>query len=121
MEMKTVVAQGVNIAIINGTELLITDVQSALDLMATVRYETDCDRIVLPKSAISEPFFELKTRIAGDILQKFINYQIKLAIVGDFSIYSSSSLKDFIYECNKGRDLFFVADEAAAIEKLSSV
>lgn len=61
----------------------------------------------------------LSTRIAGEILQKFINYQFKFAIVGDFSGYTSKPLKDFIYESNKGRDIFFVSSEEDAIEKLS--
>lgn len=55
----------------------------------------------------------------SEILQKFINYQFKFAIVGDFSGYTSKPLKDFIYESNKGRDIFFVSSEEDAIEKLS--
>lgn len=63
--------------------------------------------IAINKSLISESFFDLKTRLAGDILQKFINYRVKIAIIGDFSMYTSKSLKDFIYECNKGKDIFY--------------
>lgn len=107
------------IAVVSGTEVLIEDVQSALDLMATVRYEADSDRIVIHKSLISESFFDLKTRLAGEILQKFITYQVKISIVGDFSKYSSKSLKDFIFECNKGTNIFFLPTEQQAIEKLS--
>jgi hypothetical protein len=107
------------IAVINSQEILITDVQSALDLMATINYETGCYRIILNKSTIVEEFFDLKTRLAGEILQKFVNYNVKLAIVGDFSVYSIKSLKDFIYESNKGRHVFFVFDENQGIEKLS--
>lgn len=70
------------------------------------------------KSALSEDFFDLKTRLAGDVLQKFINYRMKIAIIGDFSIYKSNSLRDFIYESNKGRDLFFLSDENEAMEKI---
>lgn len=121
MKITTVHRNGVEIAIVDSEEELITDVQSALDLMATVRYEAVCDRIVVDKTAVSEPFFDLKTRIAGEILQKFINYQAKIAIVGDFSEYSSKSLKDFIYECNHGKDIFFLPTQEQAIEKLSVV
>lgn len=119
MNLTTVKENGIEIAIVASNEILITDVQSALDLMATVKYEVDCSRIVINKSAICEEFFDLKTRIAGEILQKFINYGTKIAIIGDFSVYASKSLKDFIYECNHGRDIFFVANEEQAIEKLS--
>lgn len=107
------------IAVINSDELLITDVQSALDIMATVSYETGADRIILNKTAIVDDFFDLKTRLAGEILQKFVNYNFKVAIIGDFSMYSSKSLKDFIYESNKGRHIFFLPDEKQAIDKLS--
>lgn len=106
MEIQKVVIDGINIGIIRNDKVLISDVQSALDLMATVQYEVDAKYIIINKSLISESFFDLKTRLAGDILQKFINYKVKIAIIGDFSIYTSKSLKDFIYECNKGNDIF---------------
>ncbi|TBX57852.1 DUF4180 domain-containing protein [Bacillus mycoides] len=121
MEIKKVVIGGINIAVVRNDTVLISDVQSALDLMATVQYEADSKRIAINKSLISESFFDLKTRLAGDILQKFINYSVKIAIIGDFSMYISKSLKDFIYECNKGKDIFFLATEQQAIEKLSSL
>ncbi|PFL24409.1 cytoplasmic protein [Bacillus cereus] len=121
MEIKKVVIDGINIAVVRNDTVLISDVQSALDFMATVQYEADSKWIVINKSLISESFFDLKTRLAGDILQKFINYSVKIAIVGDFSVYASKSLKDFIYECNKGKDIFFIATEQQAIEKLSSL
>jgi hypothetical protein len=100
---------------------LITDVQSALDFIATVGFETGCNHIILSKSAICEGFFDLSARLAGEILQKFVNYNIKIAIVGDFSVYTSKSLRDFIYESNKGKDIFFVTNEKQALEKLSAV
>lgn len=119
MEINVIKINNVEIANVKSNEILIKDVQSALDIMATVRYETDCDRIVINKSAISEDFFDLSTKLAGDVLQKYINYQFKIAIVGGFSEYKSNSLKDFIYECNKGKDIFFLPNENEAVEKLS--
>ncbi|CAI6087073.1 DUF4180 domain-containing protein [Cohnella sp. JJ-181] len=99
---------------------VIGDVQSALDMMATVRYETDCDRIAIDKTLLDERFFDLKTGLAGEIVQKFVNYHVKFAIVGDFSGYESRSLRDFIYECNQGSDLFFLPTERQAVEKLGA-
>ncbi|MDH4619185.1 DUF4180 domain-containing protein [Brevibacillus sp. AY1] len=121
MNIKKVEADGVDIAILGGNQIAIGDVQSALDLMATVHYETGCDRMVINKSLISEPFFDLKTRLAGEILQKFVNYRMKLAVVGEFSGYESKSLKDFIYESNNGNNIFFLPTEEQAIEKLSKL
>ncbi len=108
-----------NIAKIISDTYLITNPQTALDTIMAVRYETGCNRIIFDKSHLVEEFFDLKTKLAGDVLQKFINYKFKVAIVGDFSVYNSNSLKDFIYETNKGKDIFFVSEEAHAIEKLS--
>lgn len=116
----TIIQKNNSIVYIESNDVLITDLQSALDLIMTVNYETDCSRMVLDKKAISEEFFRLSSGIAGEILQKFINYHTKLAIIGDFSRYTSKSLHDFIYECNKGNDIFFVVDLEQAIEKLAS-
>ena len=121
MEINKINENNTEIAVVSSCEILITDVQSALDFMATVRYDTECDRMILNKSAICEDFFHLSTKLAGEILQKFINYNVKMAIVGDFSVYASNSLKAFIYESNKGKDIFFLPDENQAIEKLSLV
>ena len=109
------------IVVIKSEEVLVRDVQSALDFMATVKYETGCNHIILGKTAICEDFFDLKTKLAGEILQKFVNYHVRIAIVGDFSGYKSKSLKDFIYESNNGKDVFFIGNEAEAIEKLANV
>lgn len=119
MEIARLQENGMEMAVVKGSEILISDVQSALDLIATVRYETGCDRLVLKKEAICEEFFDLSTRIAGEVLQKFINYQMKLAIIGDYAGYLSKSLKDFIYESNHGKDIFFVSSEQQAVEVLS--
>jgi len=115
----TILGKKDSIVYIESEDILLTDSQSALDLMMTVKYEKDCSRIVLDKKAISEEFFRLSSGIAGEVLQKFINYHTKLAIIGDFSKYTSKPLHDFIHECNKGNDIFFVDNLDQAVEKLA--
>ena len=119
MKINTIIENNIKIAVVNSEEVLIDDVQSALDFIATVNYETGCNHIVLNKSAICNDFFNLSTRLAGEILQKYINYHIKLAIIGDYSSHTSKSLKDFIYESNRGKDFLFVSTVDEAIERLS--
>jgi hypothetical protein len=119
MNLNTIVKNGIKIAVVTGEELLITDAQSALDLLVTVRYETDCDRIALEKGTVSPAFFVLSSGLAGDVLQKFSNYQMKLAIFGDYTSYTSKPLRDFIRESNRGNHIFFTAAEEEAVEKLS--
>lgn len=119
MEIKKEIIKNSEVAIVNSDKLLITDVQSALDLMMTVKYETGCKKIIINKEAITEDFFILSTRLAGEILQKFMNYEIKFAVYGDFSKYSSKSLNDFIYESNNGKDFYFVQNLKSAIDKIA--
>ena len=95
-----------DIALIITDEVIIKDTQSALDMIVSAQYETDCDKFIVHKSCVADDFFVLSTGIAGEILQKFINYRKKIAIVGDYSNYTSKPLKDFIYESNKGKQYF---------------
>lgn len=119
MNIEHITQNGVDIAVISGPEKLITSTSSALDLAMSARYETGSDRIAIEKSAIAEDFFILSTGVAGEILQKFINYHIKAAIWGDFSRYTSKPLRDFIYESNNGRDFFFVETREEAVRRLA--
>ena len=90
MKLKKIESNGNEIAIVNSDEVCISDVQSALDFMMSVNYETGFHSIVLNKEAVIPDFFVLST---------------------------SKPLKDFIYESNKGRDIFFVSSEEDAIDK----
>ncbi len=108
-----------DVAVIKSDETIIKDVTSAVDLIMNIKSETGCHKIAINKAAITEDFFILSTGLAGEILQKFVNYGIKFAIYGDFSQYTSKPLKDFIYESNKGKDVFFIKNEASAIKYLN--
>lgn len=108
----------------NGSKVMIaeggmlSDVQDALDLMATARHQYDCDKILLPVSAVTPAFFDLRTGIAGEILQKYTNYGVQVAFVGDFSQYTSKALRDFIRESNRGGRVLFLDSRDAALEAL---
>ena len=104
---------------ISSDSIIIVDVDSALDLLMSAKYEAGTKYIVVDKKNIIEDFFILSSGLAGEILQKFINYGGKIAIYGDFSHYTSKPLKDFIFESNKGKDVFFVATKEEAIQKIS--
>ncbi len=110
-----------DIAFVDTRELCIKDTPSALDFIMQVKYDTGCDKIILKKECVADDFFILSTGIAGDILQKFINYKAAVAIIGDYSGYTSKPLKDFIYESNKGKDVFFLSSLEEAVEKLDRV
>ena len=108
------------IAIVKSNEVIIKDIQSAIDFIMTIKYETNCNKIALNKQAVLEDLFILSNGVLGEVLQKFINYQTKFAVYGDYSKYTSKPLRDVIYESNNGKDIFFVNDEQQAIEKLKN-
>lgn len=118
MEIETVHKNNLSVAVVTAGEPVITDPQSALDLAMSVKYETGSTNIAINKEAITDDFFVLSTCLAGEILQKFTNYGIRLAIFGDFSKYTSKPLKDFIYESNKGNSFYFQPDRSSAVDKL---
>lgn len=99
--------------------IVISDEQLFLDVFMTISYETGENRFVINKNNLTEEFFDLSNKIAGGILQKVINYKMKLAIIGDYSKYESKALKDFMYECNHGNDIFFVDNEYNALRMLN--
>ena len=119
MKTEVIKKNNIKVAVVSSDELLIADVQSALDLIMTVKYETDCTNIAINKEAVVKDFFVLSTCLAGEILQKFINYGVRFAIYGDFSEYTSKPLRDFMYESNKGKDIYFQPDASLAVDKLT--
>jgi len=79
------------------------------------------DVVVIPISRIDDAFFQLRTGVAGDIVQKFVNYRLPLIILGDISRWTarSQSLRDFVYEANRGNALWFSGNEAELRERIT--
>jgi hypothetical protein len=75
--------------------------------------------VAVPASRFDPLFFDLSTGLAGEFLQKFVNYRVAIAIVGDLTetIAASAALSAFVVESNRGTHVWFVQD-AAAIESL---
>ena len=119
MNIELTTKNNLSIAVITGSEKIITDPTAALDLAMTARYETGSSRLAMDKHLFPEDFFILSTGLAGEILQKWINYQFKAAIWGNYPRYTSKPLQDFIRESNRGSDLFFTPTRQEAIDRLS--
>ena len=87
---------------------IIRNAEDALELLMNCGYQGTTD-LIIHESNLSAEFFDLKSGVAGEILQKFSNYNGRLAIIGDFSNYQSKSLRDFIFESNKVGRINFVS------------
>jgi hypothetical protein len=104
---------------LTGSEFIINDVQDVLDLMAEAG-SNGCSSLIVSSNSLNAGFFDLKTGIAGEILQKFSNYRVRLAIIGDFTLFKSNSLRDFIRECNRGGFIIFCEDVNSSLKKFES-
>nr|WP_326185385.1 DUF4180 domain-containing protein [uncultured Oscillibacter sp.] len=122
MNIKKITVHGRAVAVIESETPVITDAQSALDGMMRAKYECGASRIAIQKEALAEDFFILSTGLAGEILQKFMNYGVKCAVYGDFNRYTSKPLQDFIRESNRrGTDVLFVEDRREAAARLAEI
>jgi hypothetical protein len=92
--------------------VIINEIDDVLSILST----NDCDTIILKKENIKNDFFNLSTGFAGELLQKFSTYSIRLAIIGDYTNIASKALKDFIYESNKKKQILFVKTVEEAIK-----
>lgn len=92
--------------------------RDAVDLVGAA-FGTDV--IAIPRTRLTADFFRLRTRLAGEVLQKLGDYRFKVAIVGDVSaeIATSDALRDFVRECNRGRQVWFVEDLAGLERRLA--
>jgi hypothetical protein len=110
--------EGVRIAEVKSAGIVIGQTQDALDLMANADY-LGARKIMIREEHLDHAFFDLKTGMAGEILQKFTNYRVQLAIIGDFSKYPGKSIRDFIFESNRYGRINFVSSREEAIKKLT--
>ena len=123
MKEKTIISHqtdGLTFLEIRSEEQFINNVQDVLDLFGEL-YGQYYDGIILYERNITHDFFDLQTKLAGEILQKFSNYRIRLVIVGDWSKYTSRSLEAFITESNRGKTVNFSSSPTEAVKLLSRI
>jgi len=92
---------------------------SSLEMIGAARSQR-AELVAIPVERLGGEFFHLHNGIAGEVLQKFVTYQMRVAIVGDISVHShaSKALRDFVVECNRGSDLWFVRNFEELTERL---
>ncbi|MGW6708691.1 DUF4180 domain-containing protein [Streptomyces sp. NPDC054956] len=94
--------------------------QDALDqLIGGAFYRTDL--VAVPAERFDDRFFDLSTGLAGAIMQKFVNYRVRLVVLGDIShhLRASSALPDLVRESNEGHHIWFLPDLDALAARLA--
>jgi hypothetical protein len=102
---------GADIMELTDGTMLIGEIDDVFGLL----FANKCSALIVRKENIIHDFFDLSTGIAGAILQKFSNYNKRLAIVGDFEQIKSKPLQDFIYESNRTKQILFVKTTEEAL------
>jgi len=92
--------------------------QDALDLIGAVFLSAEM--VAVPAARLDPKFFDLGTRFAGEVMQKFVNYRLRLAVIGDISehLLASSALQALVHESNRSGHVWFVADLTALDDKI---
>jgi hypothetical protein len=95
--------------------------QDALDIIGE-SWGSEATVVLIPADRIDTEFFRLASGLAGAVLQKFVNYRLQVAIVGDISEYveASDALRDFVYESNRGTHVWFLASKEELEAKLAA-
>lgn len=108
MQIITHHRNNIQLAELISDEILIATAETGAQLIADLYYQ-GFDQIIIQSAHLTPAFFELKSGLAGEFLQKCSNFRVSLAIVGNFTEVASQSLRDFIYESNKGKLVNFVS------------
>ena len=76
--------------------------------------------VAIPLERLGPDFLRLASGVAGQVLQKLVNYRFQVAVLGDLSAAEAASapLRDFVRESNRGTTVWFVPDLAALEAKL---
>ena len=104
---------------VQSDELVIESEEDATHLLEAL-FNHSANSLILHREFLAPAFFDLRSGLAGAVLQKFTNYHVRVAIVGDFSAVTSESLKAFIIESNRGSQVFFVENVKAALKRLTA-
>lgn len=93
--------------------------QDAVDLLGEA-FGHEATVVVVPADRVAEDFYQLRTKVAGDVVRKFQMYRVRLVILGDITarLAASDAFRSFVHEINKGSDIWFVQDNAELAAKL---
>lgn len=117
MELLIHTEHSTPIAEILSDTILLKSEQDAIRLLEEI-FSSGAYKVILHQENIDPGFFDLSTGFAGAVLQKFVNYDIQLAIIGDFHNVTSKSLRAFIWESNQGHHICFSEKSETAIRFL---
>ncbi len=96
--------------------------ENDVSLFIAPAFEHEAGMIALPVNRLDAAFFQLRSGIAGAVLQKFVNYHLRVALLGDISpwLAQSNALQDFVREANRGEQIWFLSSLAELNQRLGA-
>ncbi|HAT3517636.1 TPA: DUF4180 domain-containing protein [Serratia marcescens] len=96
--------------------------ENDVSLFIAPAFEHDAGMIALPVSRLDAAFFQLRSGMAGALLQKFINYRLRVALLGDITprLTQSHALQDFVREANRGEQVWFLTSLTELEQRLGA-
>jgi hypothetical protein len=120
MPPKVYETHGVRVLECDANEKQLRNYNEAVELIGNA-FEKRASVILVPAECLDDDFFRLNTRIAGELIQKIVQYRLRLVIVGDISrhLAESTALRAFVLEANRGKDVWFVATREELDDRLA--
>ncbi|MGJ7908000.1 DUF4180 domain-containing protein [Actinopolyspora sp. H202] len=111
---------GVQVLMCDPAGQKVVTTEDVLDLIGWVFLGAEL--VAVPAERLDEQFFTLNTNFAGEVMQKFANYRLRLAVIGDISrhLEASSALRALVHESNAGSQVWFLPDIEALDARLST-
>jgi hypothetical protein len=111
---------GVRVLECDPNEKQLRNYNEAVELIGNA-FEIRASVILVPAECLDDEFFRLSTRIAGELIQKIVQYRLRLVIVGDISqhLAESTALRAFVLEANRGKDVWFLATREELDDRLA--
>ncbi|OXJ17664.1 alpha/beta hydrolase [Burkholderia sp. AU6039] len=121
MHHRIVQAAGHRVLVRDPAAGLVQRESDALDLVA-LAHEHEADWIAVPADALHDDFYRLESGLAGAVLQKLVNYGVRLGVVGEIDhwLARSEALRALVRESNRGTSVWFVSNEADLLRKLGA-
>ncbi|MCD4711820.1 MAG: DUF4180 domain-containing protein [Clostridiales bacterium] len=86
------------------TTVPISTENDVLDVIALC-WEHETNLLMIHYNALADEFFDLKTKLAGNIIQKLINYGIKTVNVIPKFALDNDRFREMVFETNKSNHL----------------
>jgi hypothetical protein len=102
---------GVRVLVLPETGPVIAGEADAMDVVGQA-FGEEAEIVAVPVARLTPEFVRLASGVAGAIVQKFVNYRLRLVVVGPLEQHGppSGPVADWVREANRGRELWFVAD-----------